>query len=251
VLNYIIKTFLYFVICCNYCSAEIITIGIPTQSFLIDNRTQMNIEVMLRVAKNLDIEFKFIKLPWKRLLKEVELGRIDAALDASFQQKRTTYGVYPSIDGKVDPARSMSILSYYLYQNKNSRLLWNGDKLHTQDKLFGVVRGYSIYDILVKKSVQMIEVGDQIQLLEMLYHKRIDGLINIEDNVDQLLKHSPGYAQDLIKVKPAIYRQSYYLLFSKIFARNNNQLIEKIWQEIYLIKQSTFYKNMENNYKPQ
>lgn len=240
------------------CYAEPIKIGMAINPFppyilgtkfsLPNERPGVTVELLKQVAKNLNIKFKFIRSPWPRVLLNTQSGKTDAALGSSFKVERSHYGVYPLLDGKEDPSRSVGIRSYYLYQNKENSVLWDGVQFNSTNKTFGVMRGYSIVNELRKSGLTIYEIDSQEQLFSMLKVGRLDGVIDLENFSDQLLKQFPDLATNVIKISPPVRQKAYHLMFSKHFAKNNLALIEKVWDEIGRLRNSPYYEELIASY---
>jgi polar amino acid transport system substrate-binding protein len=256
--NVFVKIILFLLISIKVCYAEPIKIGMEINAFppyilgtkfsLPKERPGATVELLNQVAKNLHINFKFIRLPWTRILSDTKSGKIDAALGSSFKVERTLYGVYPLLNGKEDPRRGIGIRSYYLYQNKGQPLLWNGKKFSSSNRIFGVMKNYAIAKELRKNGLVIIEVDSQQQLFGMLKIGRLDGVIDLENFSDHLLKQSPDLATNVIKIYPPVREKAYHLMFSKTFTKNNRDLIEKIWNEIGRLRNSRDYEDLLESY---
>jgi len=256
--NYFVKTILFLLVFIQICNAESIKIGMETNAFppyilgtkfsLPKERPGATVELLNQVAKNLDINFNFVRIPWTKVLLDTKSGTVDAALGSSFKSERTLYGVYPLLNGKEDPIRSIGIRSYYLYQNKVSPRLWDGEKFESVNKIYGVMRNYAIANELKKIGLDIIEVDSQQQLFSMLKIGRIDGVVDLENFSDYLLKQRPNLATNVIKVYPAVRQKAYHLMFSKKFTKNNQALAESIWDEIGRLRNSPYYDALLTSY---
>jgi polar amino acid transport system substrate-binding protein len=231
----------------------IIGIGLSDNSpYVIGNELEVKnekpgiyIELMKEVSKNINIEFKFIRLPWKRLLQEARAGRIDSVLGSSFNKERNIDNVYPMLNGKPDKTKSIGLRSYYLYQKINNVLLWDGYKISKSNKEIGVIRGYAIVNDLKKMEVNFTELNNSIQLLEMLQRNRLGGFINFDSYIDDKLSEYP----EITKVYPPIITKYYYIMFNKKFAGHNISIINKIWEGIEKTKKSKVYSDILKAYK--
>jgi len=256
--NYFAKTILFLFVFIKVCDAEPIKIGMETNAFppyilgtkfsLPKERPGATVELLNQVAKNLDLKFNFVRIPWNRVLLDTKSGKIDAALGSSFKTERTLYGVYPLLNGKEDPTRGIGIRSYYLYQNKATPILWDGEKFNSANKIYGVMRSYAIVNELKKIGLAIIEVDSQQQLFGMLKIGRLDGVIDLENFSDHLLKQRPNLATNVIKVQPAVRQKAYHLMFSKKFTKNNLALIESVWDEIGRLRNSPYYDALLTSY---
>ncbi len=69
----------------------------------------ISIEILRLVEQDLKtIVFRFLRMPWSRCLKGLEYNRVDGIFNASFKEKRLTFGRYPYLNGKLDVERHIS-----------------------------------------------------------------------------------------------------------------------------------------------
>ena len=67
----------------------------------------LTLELLKMVEKQVNVQFQFKRMPWKRCLYMVENGLADAAFHASYKLDRAKYGAYPFRDGKLDSTRGI------------------------------------------------------------------------------------------------------------------------------------------------
>ncbi len=103
------------------------------------------IEEMRFIAREANIRVKYKRVPWKRCLSLLKIGKIDGLICGSYKKEREKNGVFPkNSDGKPDPSRRFSDSTYYLYVKKSSKLKWDGKKFSGSKVRIGAELGFSI-----------------------------------------------------------------------------------------------------------
>jgi hypothetical protein len=92
----------------------------------IGNPPGIGVDIMIQVAKDLKIKMNIIRMPNKRVHYYLTLGQFDGSGFYSFKKDRLKEGVFPTVNGKLDKNKSVSVLSYYMYGLKGSNVSWDG-----------------------------------------------------------------------------------------------------------------------------
>jgi len=87
----------------------------------------IEIELYGLVAKKLGFQLEFKRVPWKLCLEWIKYNKVDGIFPASYKESRKEIGVYPTIEGVVDPTKKTRDNGYYLYKLQTSQLHWNGN----------------------------------------------------------------------------------------------------------------------------
>jgi len=80
------------------------------------------------LPKEYGINIKFKPILWTRGLELIKTGLADGITDASYNDERAAYAVYPMKAGKPDPDKMLRLIEYSLYKNKNSTITWDGTR---------------------------------------------------------------------------------------------------------------------------
>ncbi|MCG7497247.1 transporter substrate-binding domain-containing protein [Vibrio sp. Of7-15] len=208
----------------------------------------VTIEVLHRVAERFDIEFKFKRMTWVRVLDAVRANQVDGIFHGSFKPERMKIGVYPMLDSQPDPTRQIMSQSYYLYKRKGAPIEWDGSKFHQITGPIGITRGYSITYDLTAMGIEYEESVSQYVGLKKLQVDRVAGMVDLEGITDPKLQLYQDEFTDVIKVSPPVKSKPYYLIFSHQFYSENTELAEAIWQEIKAIRSSEEYGNISKKY---
>ncbi|WP_162200117.1 substrate-binding periplasmic protein [Kiloniella spongiae] len=190
------------------------------------------IEILTKVAAQLEIELSLVRRPWNRCLRLLELNEIDGVLGASFLEERKAIGHYPFKAGIIDQNARLAKKSYSLYVLKNHRFVWTGDLSQIKGKSIGIPLGYAIGTKLNRVGVKVSEQPHTELLLEMLKHRRIEVIATLAEVGDFLIQKDPLRYKDIIKLSPNLQAKAYYLLFSHQYYDVNRDIAEAIWNLI-------------------
>jgi len=215
-------------------------------------RPGIEIELYRLMAARLNIRLEMVRIPWKRCLSELKLGRLDGIFPASFKPERLSLGVYPMRDGRVDPFRKSRDSAYFLYIRKSSPLGWDGQRfvnLHLMDRrTIGVPLGWSIASDLRRMEIDLLEKPRPTDLLEILNRGGIAGVVCLDTVTDTYISQKPDRFNQIRKTDPAVAKKAYYLMLSQPFVSRNPALAEKIWDTIAAIKTEDAFAAIMNRY---
>ncbi|MDM8515302.1 transporter substrate-binding domain-containing protein [Desulfobacterales bacterium HSG16] len=200
------------------------------------------IEMLMMVAQHLDIQIKFKRIPWKRGLMFLENNEADGIFHASFKEKRTQIGVYPTKDGKADPAKRILDMSYTLYKLKDSPLTWDGSAFENLNGPIAATIGYAVIDTLKKKGVTVDEGKRTSHSMMKLLKGRVAAVAELETMADAFLALNPEKFKNVAKMKKTVQNKPYYLLLSHRFVKEHPKLSRKIWDEIETVRESAAFK---------
>ena len=232
-----------------------VTDDTPGDPYIIGAGTNFNtdlpgieIELYREVAKQLNLDVTFKRVPWKRALKLIEYNKVQGIFPASFKEKRKKIGVYPMKDGHVDTTRKTRNNAYYLYKMKSNPISFNGSTFENVSGMIGVPLGWAIVDDLRKLQIEVKELPVHENSLDILVRKRINGFVCLETVIDSYIKRNPIKYSDVVKVSWPIWEKPYYLIQSHAFVNANPKLAQKIWDTILTIKKSEAFNNIVDKY---
>ena len=206
------------------------------------------VELIMLAAKKIKIEIKFIRLPWKRGLDNLENGKIDGLFNASFKTERLEFGVYPMKEGTVDKNRKSYSNTYVLYTLKSSIVTWDGKRIGNLERAIGAPRGFSIVDDLRKMGIKIEESTSTMINFKKLYKGRIDGVAALESAGDSILDINKKEFGNIEKMQLPLKSKPYYLMLSHQFVEENPKIAENIWDTIALVRESEEYKQITAKY---
>lgn len=143
----------------------------------------IDVEIVKEVFKRLGIPVKFKLAPWKRVLRSVKNGTVDAGIPFFHTDEREGYSYYSK--------RPLHTSKMKVYINEKSQ--YKFQKLSDlYGKHIGIRRGYSVspeFDRAKKeKKFVVVELESSMQLINMLKKGRIDFLVDKEATVKYSLK---------------------------------------------------------------
>jgi len=208
----------------------------------------VTIDVLRLVAKRLSFKIEFVRLPWLRGLLKLKHNKIDGVFHSSFKSKRMEYGLYPMTEEGIDNSRMLMVQRYYLYTHKDSKLHWNGEKFSHLKGSIGALNGYAIVSDLENKGISIKKSENLLPLLHQIQEERLEGMVNLENMTDALIKNNPSELEHVIKISPPVKEKSYFLMLSHGFYKSQPELSNSIWNEIKNIKDSGDYQRILNTY---
>jgi polar amino acid transport system substrate-binding protein len=206
----------------------------------------ITVEIMEIVAKKLNLNLKYKRAPWKRVLINLKTNKVQGIFKASFKEERKEIGHYPLKGDKIDTRRSIERLSYSLYGLKNNKI-WDGKNLKSIKGTIGALRGYAIVKDLTNKGLLVQEVDSTKSLFQMLKSGRIDYAAHLSIVGNNTIKNNKLFKQ-IKEFSPPLNVKNQYLMISKKFYKNNKVLSEKIWDTIYEVRLK-YYENLWKKYE--
>lgn len=205
-----------------------------------------SIEFLKLLENHLDIMVEFRRMPWKRCLASIKKGKVDGIFNTSFRSERMELGNYPMIEGRVDKSRRITRMSYVLYKQKGSSLMWDevGREMHNLDSQICAPLGYSIVKDLKSWNIPVYELLTTDDCMKILASGkgRFAGIATLEFSGDFYLnKNKPVYS-DIVKVSPPLVTKEYYLMLSRQFVNNQPEISNDIWKTIGEIRPTEFKK---------
>ena len=202
------------------------------------------LELLQLVARNLNIEFEFKRVPWKRGLVLIEHNQADGIFHSSYKKERLKIGVYPMQDNEPNPDKRLLNMSYVLYKLKESPLIWDGEKFDHLNGPIGATIGFAVIDMLKEKGASVDESKRTSHNMMKLLVGRLAAVAELETMADAFLAGDPDKFKDVVKILPPLRTKPYYLMFSHEFVKKNPRLAEKIWDEIEKIRESPEFKRL-------
>lgn len=191
----------------------------------------INLEKLQKIANDENIKIKFKPMPWKRALIMVEKGLADGVINASYKVNRAKFGVYPTVNGKLDSSKRLNDgKTYYIYKNRKSTLKWDGKKFINPDGIIGVETNFAVIEDLEKHTNITYETRDQkIAILRDVASKKLSAFAGMSKDYDKLLKEYKSFAKFIVRESIPIRKKDYHLMFSKKKYKHKKIEIEKIW----------------------
>jgi len=206
------------------------------------------VEMMRFVSKKLNLNFQFIRLPWKRGLVTLQSGEIDGLFNASYKESRLEFGVYPIIEGALDRTKRSYTNTYSLFKSKTSKISWDGDNFDQSYYPLYAPLGFSIVENLEKKGLAVMETSNILQALSVVNLGRSDGIALHTSAGEAYLRNFPKKFSNIEKLDPPLATKDYYLMLSHLFVKQQPELAKLIWASIEEYRESSMFKKIIDEY---
>lgn len=227
---------------------------VESELYQLGNGSQManppgaTIELMNMVAKELDLEFEYVRLPVKRTLESLQAGEVVGAFMYSFKEDRLQYGQFPMKAGKDDGAFRVTMLSYVFYKPTGSAFNWDGKVVSGLDAgIIGFNSNYSVGAELNKMGLKTEEAKTTEQNFKKLAAGRIAAYAMQDHTGDLYIAENKVTGVE--KVATPFESKPYYLMLSKQFVQKDPALAEKVWAKLAKIREEKL-KALLKKYTP-
>lgn len=201
------------------------------------------------LPKKYGINIKFKPILWSRGLELIKTGLADGIIDASYNDERATYSVYPTKTGIPDPAKMLRSIVYSLYKNKNSTISWDGTRLDGIDGDIASVSSFAIVSDLRKDGIIIQEEPNVTGIVRNLAIGKFKSAALQSYMADEFLVNNPALKENIIKIEPPLKRKEYYLIFSKKFYDEQSELAKAIWDAIEDYRSTDEYRQMRKEFE--
>lgn len=204
--------------------------------FLLGNSEQqveeagMLPELIHRSAKTLGMTIEYQRLPWKRCLKAVERGEIDALFAVIYTDARDSWAAYPKTNGKPD-GRYLYLSEYPVFVSSGSALRWDGTQFTPSKPMVQSVPGYVAEQRLIDMGMKPVLPLQPRDAMPVVAAGRIDGYV-VERLIGQQILLDLGLEDQIKTLTEVFLAQPWYLAFSKQRYKTDSEKIEAFWDEI-------------------
>ncbi|MBB6341182.1 polar amino acid transport system substrate-binding protein [Pseudomonas fluvialis] len=209
----------------------------------------LNLLLLKQVAAALDLQVRWVAVPWRRCLAGLEKGVYEGAFAASYMAERLAQGAYPlDNDGRVDESKRLHTQAYALYSRKDDAVGWNGSEFRQLQGSIGTLSGFSIVDFLRLHGAVVVESSrDPEALLYMLATRRVQAVALQVLRADHVLQSNAELAAVIDKASLPLETKAYYLMLSHQLQQRQPQLARQIWEEVQRQRDSTAYREQMNS----
>ena len=169
---------------------------------------------------------------WSRGLELIKAGLADGIINASYNDERAAYAVYPMKAGRPDPDKMLRLIEYSLYKNKNSTITWDGIAFDGIDGDIVSITSFAIVSDLRKMGIAVQEERNMAWIMRNLAIGKFKAAALQSKSVDEFKADNPDLQENIIKVEKPLMKKEYYLIFSKKFYQKRHELAKAIWDAI-------------------
>ncbi|MCZ0751621.1 substrate-binding periplasmic protein [Aeromonas enteropelogenes] len=208
-----------------------------------DARQQVHgfaVETLNGVLARIGCQANYVELPWKRVLHEIELGKLDMAMEVYFNEDRARYGYFSDT---YNPGRTLLWVRKGQHYHEQDLASWlvSGHKLGvTKDYFYGD----EVMALLAYHSAQVSTVNDE-QNYGKLVLGRIDGFLGDMLATPWGLKEQ-GLAGQIVPHGKPVHELPTFFLFSK--KRFSPDFIARFNQELAAFKVTSEYDAIWRRY---
>ena len=225
----------------------------PNPPFILGHADQVapptpgsSVALLKALEERLDVEVEFVRIPWKRGLKQLEYNLVDGLFHASYRPERRSIGVYPMLDNeRPDPAKRITRMEYHLYKNRKDDWRWDGSEFDGLDGPVAAMLGYSVANDLRALEIEVNEGASVLNNLKMLTSQRVSAVASLGGAADQIITRNPEQFGTIEKIRPAFKSKVYYLMLSRRFVAEHPQLAEQIWKQIAQLRDSGRFEALQ------
>jgi polar amino acid transport system substrate-binding protein len=199
--------------------------------------------MMAQLEKQLGVPIKLMAMPWKQCLAELKAGKVDGAMNASFNAERAEFAQYPiKLDGEADATKRMYRATYALYKTKGAAVGWDGKAL-TANGTVGAQTGFSIVAQLKQLGAKVEDSSPTAdELLGRVASGRYIAAAVQTTEADNSLATVPSLQAKVERVTPPLVEKAYYTIFSKPFFAKHGQTAREVWRLQGKLRESPEFK---------
>jgi len=211
----------------------------PPYTMIKDGQASgIDVETARELCGRLGIEPKFREFPWKRALKYMKTGKVDALLTPRRTREREEFIYYPSEPMRIEKA--------VLLARKGSGIKATGLE-ELRGKRVGVVRGYAYAPELdSNQEIERIVCNDDEQLVRILAKGRVPLIAGAEEGSMRYLCKQAGFEIEVVCVLDGI--PTYIGFSKKALGEKTRGLAEKFSKALRQLKEEGFIKKIESRY---
>ncbi len=228
--------------------AETIIIGTDINdwypyTFMKDNKPAgIHIEIVMKAFQITEHTLVFRALPWKRCLKGIKTGELNAVVSASYKKDRAEYMIYPTDAMNTRKSRwRITQVSYIIVTRKDTNYIYKGDLTTLPEPILAPL-GYSIVDDLRTEGINIKTEYTTQYCIQTINRLQTGSLILTPGNAEMINKTLSSENKLTIHTKP-IKSKSYFMTFSIKMPKLSRKEIELVWDEIENIRNNESYMN--------
>ncbi|WP_028864834.1 hypothetical protein [Psychromonas aquimarina] len=177
-----------------------------------------------------DLHIKLVSRPWKRCLREVELGIFDGAFAVIYTAKRDQMFAYPkTADGLLDNSKALWKVNYPVFVHKESTLQWNGVQFNQSEIQVASPLGYVVSERLALMPSLIALNMEAVKGLQLVARQRLDAYV-VEDSIGKKIIQRHGLNSALTTLEKPFLVKDWYIVLSKEFVHKHPTAAGQFWE---------------------
>ncbi len=192
-------------------------------------------DIIREAFKSLDYTLTFKASPWKRCLKELELGEVEAIFPASYNEGRAAFAYYPPHAASSEKSKwHMTTVKQVVATRKGTPYEFDGD-ISKIPQPVGAGAAAAVTDLLEENGLKTYRNHLPKAVVGMLVKKRTNSLA-MSSYLTEYFNSNGEYAGKLKIHKIPIRSKPYFLIFSKKGTLSETERV-KIWEAIAKVRE--------------
>ncbi|WP_019615733.1 hypothetical protein [Psychromonas ossibalaenae] len=186
--------------------------------------------------KQSDQQIELVSRPWKRCLREVELGIFDGAFAVIYTQKRDQMFAYPKThDGLLDNSKALWTVNYPVFVHKDSTLQWDGRTFNQSQIQVASPLGYIVSKQLGQiRSLTALNM-EAVKGLKLVARKRLNAYV-IEQSIGEKMIQRHDLDSLLTTLETPFMVKDWYIILSKDFTRKSPLKAGRFWESLAQVR---------------
>lgn len=205
------------------------------------------VELLVMVGEKAGLKFQFKRVPWSRGLFMVKTGIADGIFHTGYTPERARYLLFPMENGEPDPEFALFFQPYSLCVRQDSSISWDGSTLSGLLRPISYTSGYNIEDWLRANEIPSESGRSITSNVNRLLAGKIDGVIDLDENIDSLLASHPR-RNELRKIVPPLATEDSYLAFSRYLEKRSPGMTRTLWEMQREVAQSPPFLKIREQY---
>ena len=219
---------------------------IPQPPWTMPDKTGLAFEILAKVERVTNEQFKYVSRPWRRCLEELRLGLVDGIVAAGDSPERRNFARFPQApDGRLNVDAAIYVDRAYVFMQPNAHASWDGKELYSEGKAVIAQHGYLAGETLRERGYDVQGVKSPEEGLRML----LAGMANVAVlqglAATDLAKRDPRFRGKIIQFKQLYMQLPVYLMVSLKVYDANPKRIEAVWNGIASVRASAEYRATE------
>jgi polar amino acid transport system substrate-binding protein len=193
---------------------------------------------------------RLTRLPARRMMEEVKVGRQDGILGFRHSAARAQDLAFPMRNGQPDSRRHAARLAHSLYRRSGTMVTWDGQRIAGLNTPVAVSGTLLISEALLAQGIEIIRIENSGRMFGMLALGRVDAVVTLDIIGDRQVREQArlqAQMQDrgqIEKLAPPVLVEDFHVPVSHRFYAANRDFTERLWQGIGTLRDSTYAELM-------